>query len=229
MATSNSRVGIFFDEISEQYNEAIDRCVPRYREMLDMLFRYLPADREYGSILELGCGTGNLSELLARRFPKSKIQFVDLSADSLHICRSRLGEEKRLVFEQGDFRSLSYPAGAFDLVISSIAVHHLRSIEKQDLFKRVNRWLGDDGVFTYGDQFSGVTQDLYQRHMEQWKACALELGSTEEDWKMWMEHQSASDHHESLPDQLGWLGEAGFRTRDCVWRYLLWTVVQARK
>lgn len=45
----------------------------------------------------------------------------------------------------------------------------------------------------------------------------------------WMQHQSDHDHHATLPDQQRWLSEAGFGAVDCVWRYLLWTVVVAER
>ncbi|MHC4400792.1 MAG: hypothetical protein ACYTG0_14040 [Planctomycetota bacterium] len=34
----------FFEEISAGYTAAIDRCVPRYREMLWAILHYLPAE-----------------------------------------------------------------------------------------------------------------------------------------------------------------------------------------
>jgi len=64
----------FYDELSPQYTEAIRRCVPRYEEMLGMLFRYLPAVFAPRRVLELGCGTGNLTAMIASRastFPRS--------------------------------------------------------------------------------------------------------------------------------------------------------------
>ena len=57
----------------------------------------------------------------------------------------------------------------------------------------------------------------------------MEAGSTEDEWQMWMQHQTEHDFHDTLSDQMAWLRDAGFETVDCVWRYLLWSVVQARK
>ena len=55
-------VGTFFDTLTDGYTATIERCFPRYREMLWALLNYLPQGRSFESILELGCGTGNLSE-----------------------------------------------------------------------------------------------------------------------------------------------------------------------
>ena len=54
-------VGQFFDALSDDYTRTIERCFPRYREMLWALLDYLPRKPQVASVLELGCGTGNLS------------------------------------------------------------------------------------------------------------------------------------------------------------------------
>ncbi|MCA9121759.1 MAG: class I SAM-dependent methyltransferase [Planctomycetaceae bacterium] len=226
---NEQQVGRFFDSLSQDYTAVIERCFPRYREMLWALLDYLPSDKPFNSIVELGSGTGNLSVLIARAFPRATIRFVDLSGDSLNVCRSRLGHHDRFTFEERDFRELSYEANSVDLVVSSIAVHHLTSTEKQQLFSRINGWLSPNGVFSFADQFRGATDAIYARHMHHWRELSSAAGSSGEEWNMWMMHQREHDHHDPLVDQLGWLAEAGFSQVDCVWRYLLWAVVQGSK
>ncbi len=64
-------VGEFFDSLAADYEQAITRCFPRYGEMLWALMDYLPdLKTEEPKILELGCGTGNLSMRIAERFPR---------------------------------------------------------------------------------------------------------------------------------------------------------------
>ena len=41
--------------------------------------------------------------------------------------------------------------------------------------------------------------------------------------------QSVGLFFDALIDQIDWLREAGFSVVDCPWRYLLWSVIQARK
>lgn len=221
-------LGRFFDAMAGDYATAILRCFPRYNEMLWALLDYLPS-QEPRRILELGCGTGNLSVLLAERFPQAQITLVDLSAHSIAVCRQRLGQDQRFVAEVGDMRQLGYPAGHFDLIISSIAIHHLTPQEKQALFANCHAWLTDKGVLAYADQFAAACDRTYQRHMENWKSISRQAGATEEEWSMWMEHAELYDHHDSLTAQLQWLQAAGFHALDVPWRYLLWTVVLATR
>ena len=226
---SNHTVGKFFDSLTGEYTETIERCFPRYPEMLWAVLNYLPEGRPFDRILELGCGTGNLSVALHQTFPDAALRVVDVSRESLEICQTRLTGCDRLICDETDFNELAFPEGSFDLVVSSIAIHHLDSVGKRSLFQRCHNWLSEDGVLCFADQCAGETADLYARHIENWKQLTMKAGSTEDEWQMWMQHQAEHDHHDTLSDQMSWLSEAGFPIVDCVWRYLLWSVVQARK
>ncbi|MCG8650888.1 MAG: class I SAM-dependent methyltransferase [Pirellulales bacterium] len=218
----------FFDELTEDYTTTIERCFPRYREMLWALLDYLP-ETPVERILELGCGTGNLSVLLHERFPTAAMVMVDVSPESLDQCRARFPAGDQCQFQQEDFRQLAYQDGAFDLIVSSIAIHHLNSQEKQQLFAKLFDWLKPEGTLAYADQHAGATDELYRRHIAHWKQISREAGASEQEWQMWMRHQAEHDFHDTLPDQIQWLRSTGFTAIDCPWRYLLWTVLQARK
>ena len=178
---SDRTLSQFFDRLTGDYTAAIERCVPRYREMLWALLDYLPATVPYHRILELGCGTGNLSLLLSRKFPQAEITCVDLSAESLDECRDRLQQAQdlsRFRFMTADMRELDFESSQFDLVVSSISIHHLTADEKQALFAKACNWLRPEGVFSFADQFRGTTDEIYARHMQHWREQALAAGST---------------------------------------------------
>jgi tRNA (cmo5U34)-methyltransferase len=222
-------VAEFFNSLTAQYAAAIERCFPRYREMLWALLEYLPADLKVDRIMELGCGTGNLSVLIAERFPEATIDLIDLSAESLQVCQRRMQDAARYQFRTSDFRSLDDQQGSFDLILSSIAIHHLTSIEKQKLFATLFRMLRPGGVFAYADQHAGATPSIIKRHHQYWHEISRAAGSTEDEWELWMAHQRDHDHHDTVIDQIDWLRNTGFQRVDCTWRYLLWTVLQAEK
>lgn len=215
--------------MSDEYTLAIERCVPRYGEMLEHLLSHVPNDRNYSSILELGCGTGNLTLRARSAFPLATLHAVDFSADSLDICRARLPADTGLALNHTDMRDFTLEPGSVDLILSSIAIHHLTSAEKRELFTRCYRWLSVGGVFCFADQFRGVSDDVYERHIQDWRRQAEESGATVVEWEAWMAHQEAHDFHDSLPNQIEWLAAAGFQQVDCIWRNLLWCVVQGRK
>jgi tRNA (cmo5U34)-methyltransferase len=218
----------FYDSISGDYTEFVYRCVPRYDEMLSMLFAYLPEGFSPRAILELGCGTGNLTRLIRQRFPGSRLRAVDISGECIDRCRQRLGHAD-IEYVNADFRSLDFPQRSFDLIMSSIAIHHLEDQEKGHLFGQTALWLAPGGVFTFCDQFRGETDSLYEQHLETWKEFAFAQGASDEEWNMWMEHQLEHDHHASLPAHMDLLRSAGYSTVDCTWRYLLWAAIYAAK
>lgn len=223
-----TNVSKFFDVLSDDYTATIERCFPRYREMLWATLEYLPQDLEVESVLELGSGTGNLTVLVHDRFPDARLRAVDISAESLDVCQDRVASPSLLELEVADIRELDFNEAQFDLIVSNIAIHHVPTADKRELFHKCRRWLRPGGVFCFSDQFRGVSEDVYQKHIANWRQLSFDAGSTEQEWQMWMEHQQAHDYHDTLPDELAWITEAGFKNVDCVWRYLLWAVVQGR-
>lgn len=219
----------FFDSIAAEYTDQIRRCVPRYDEMLWAVLDYLPADLAPQNMLELGCGTGNLTLRLAEKYPTAQLHLADFSAGMIAECQKRLGPAAKITPHAQDFRAIHLPENSLDLVASSISLHHLTDSEKQSLFKNIATWLRPGGIFVFSDQFAGKTKEIYDRHLAHWRTAAQKLGATEAEWTAWMEHQAAHDHHSPIADQIDWLKAAGFENIDCPWRYLLWTVLISQK
>jgi tRNA (cmo5U34)-methyltransferase len=224
-----SSVEQFYDTVSKDYNKFIHRAVPRYPEMLWAIFQYIPKDLKPKRILELGCGTGNLSELIVKTYPNAEKVLVDISEKVISQCKSRLENNDRIEYCQADINELDFPADSFDLIVSSITIHHLKHHEKELLFRKALNWLTNEGVFTYSDQFAGVTKEIYDNHMNLWHQFVLNSGCNEDEWEMWMKHQDEHDYHATAVAQLSWLKKANFNSVDITWRYLLWTVITARK
>jgi len=216
----------FYNNFSDKYTDAIIKCVPRYFEMIEMLF--LSSDFRPVNILELGCGTGNLTKYIVKNFPSAIVTAVDISEDLLKICKKRVGG-KNVCFVKSDFAKLKLNGNSFDLVISSIAIHHLENKEKIKLFENIFAWLKPKGIFTFADQFKGVSEEIYEKHIKLWRENAKNSNVSDEEWALWMEHQNLHDFHETIENQLLWLKDVGFTETDILWKYALWTVVSCKK
>jgi SAM-dependent methyltransferase len=83
---------------------------------------------EGARVLEVGCGPGHLSIRLARRHG---LEVTGLDLDPAMIARARAnadrpdnGDRRRPSFLVGDVASLAFPDQSFDLVISTMSMHH---------------------------------------------------------------------------------------------------------
>jgi ubiquinone/menaquinone biosynthesis C-methylase UbiE len=69
-------------------------------------------------ILDLGCGTGEISRRLAERYPQASLVGVDILEPNLAIARLRsAGLGDRVRYEHGDAFALAYADASFDLVV----------------------------------------------------------------------------------------------------------------
>ena len=69
----------FYDELASSYNDIIYRCAPRYEEMQMTMVDYVPRDLQPLRILDLGCGTGNLTRRVLETFQEAEVVALDLS------------------------------------------------------------------------------------------------------------------------------------------------------
>lgn len=69
-------------------------------------------------ILDLGCGTGEITRRLAELYPQAQIVGVDILESNLALARDvNVGDPDRVSYETGDAFALKYPDASFDLVV----------------------------------------------------------------------------------------------------------------
>jgi SAM-dependent methyltransferase len=88
----------------------------------------LPARLETGgTLLEVGCGTGNLLLQLAKAFPKARVVGVDIDTDSLGVARAKItaaGVQDRVEARQGTIAS-AVPSDSVDAVVMIEVLHEI--------------------------------------------------------------------------------------------------------
>jgi len=107
------------------------------------LLRLLPAG---GSprILDLACGTGELTAALARRYPRGRIVGMDLSGPMLRRARRYLrGESVNLRFLSGDMSRIPFPDRSFDAVSGGYALRNAPDLEQT--LREIHRVLAPGG------------------------------------------------------------------------------------
>ncbi len=80
-----------------------------------------------GRILDVGTGPGRVPLAIAHAAPHLRIDGIDLSPAMIAAARrdcTAAGLDERVTFEVADVASLPYPDATFDLLISSMSLHH---------------------------------------------------------------------------------------------------------
>jgi SAM-dependent methyltransferase len=109
--------GRVFDEVAAEYDE-FRRGYPA--ELVDVAMER--GGLAAGSrVLEVGCGTGKLTERLVGR--GLRIDAVDPGAAMLDMARRRLGSSDDVTFHLAPFEEVELPADTFDALFSATAFH----------------------------------------------------------------------------------------------------------
>ncbi len=104
---------------AEQYVAFEDE---RTRPVRDLLAALPPIDAH--SLIDLGCGPGNSTEVLAARYPKAEVSGIDSSSDMITAARRRLPRANFAVEDLQHWRS----AGPYEVILANAVLqwvsHH---------------------------------------------------------------------------------------------------------
>lgn len=227
---SSPSVRDFFNDLSADYDAVIRRTIPPYQEIFEAVVGYTFIDRNRPlNILELGCGTGNLTVFVKSVFPHARLTLVDLSPEMLEQAAAKLsgqnGNGPDIELVEGSFMDVTFPPQSFDLIVSSIALHHLLDPDKEALYPRMFEWLKPGGLLRIADEVKTLPYEpSLARNLESWKDWSRQNGATEEELQLWVEHGEKYDHYASLHEHFRWMSAAGFTEVDCYWKKILWAV-----
>ncbi len=103
---------------------------------------------EFGNstILDLGCGPGDISFRIANAFPHCTVHGIDGAKRMLDWAKKRLIQQEnltnRLLFILGNLPNISLPYPQYDVIISNSLLHHLA--DPQVLWKTIKRYTKPD-------------------------------------------------------------------------------------
>ena len=103
-------------------------------------------------VLDVGSGTGTMSILIKKAFPTGEVTGLDGDPQILEMARSKarsLGLE--IQFDQGMSFELPYPNESFDVVLTSMMLHHLTRDDKQKTALEMYRVLRPGGQLCGAD------------------------------------------------------------------------------
>lgn len=219
-----------FDNSARNFDRLRRRLVPRFDDFYGSILELLEDNLQDGPVhcLDLGSGTGLLSELVLDRFPQASLTCIDISermADQARRRLTRFGERTRI--EVADYTCAALPQ-PLDAVVSALSIHHLTNEAKRALFSRIRGVLKPGGLFINADQSLGPTPAVDDAYHARWLADVRASCLAPADLEAALE-RLALDRNALMTDQIAWLHEAGFTFADIAWKRYRFTVFWARK
>lgn len=101
--------------------------------------------RSFGHILDIGCGTGNYTNLLHARHSAARITGLDLSAEMIKVARDKLAG-RGIEFLVGDAETVTFDV-PFDLISSNACFHWFANLEST--IARCASALTEDGLLAF--------------------------------------------------------------------------------
>ncbi|WP_440116302.1 malonyl-ACP O-methyltransferase BioC [Paenibacillus sp. QZ-Y1] len=159
------------------------------RSMADQLARSLAEWKNKGfisdpSILEIGCGTGALTQILVNEWPSAKITALDIAPEMIEVASKRLlteqhsGVEKcvvdRLRFLQADIETWVQhaPESSVDIIVSNACFQWLS--DPQETLGHLRRILRPGGLLFFTTFGPDTFREMHEAFNEAYRAKGME-------------------------------------------------------
>jgi len=217
-----------FREIAERYDQYRRKLIPCfddfYRAVVAMTA--FPPEQSF-AVLDLGAGTGLLTQFLSEAFPKAYFTLMDFTAEMLEKARQRFGADPRFAYQIADYATADWGEN-FDLIVSSLSIHHLADPEKQGLYRKIFAQLKPGGQFINAEFVAGSSPELHRHYWQLWLKFMAQAGLNQAEIEQAIE-RTKIDILAPVELQLEWLRESGFRDVGCHYRQYLFAVFGGAK
>ena len=148
-----------------------------FRARLLDLARLAPGE----SVLDVGCGTGTLAIAAKRRVGSGEVRGVDASPEMIARAKRKAAKAGAdVVFDIAIAESLPSPEARFDLVLSTLMLHHLPRATREQCAREIRRVLKPGGrvlavdFATPAHQHRGLLGHLHRHgHLSQEKVAEV--------------------------------------------------------
>lgn len=113
-------------------------------------------------VLEIGCGTGVLTELLLKSFPATQVDALDISPKMIECARTRVAAHGRVNWILEDFLAF-YPRAPYPLIVSSSALHWISPVKKA--FQRAADLMEPGGNLVVALMVHGTLQQIHDARL----------------------------------------------------------------
>lgn len=216
-----------FDENAEHYDKIRKLIIPKFDDLYNITTELANSKKENPKILDLGVGTGLLSKYLLERYNTAEFTLIDLSEEMLKVAMSRFKENQNFKYVLGDYLKHDFE-DKFDIVISSLSIHHLEDEDKRKLYNKVFNALNDEGIFLNSDQVIGPNSAIDKSYQEKWIKIIEETNFSGPGKDTAIERMKF-DKPATLENNLKWLADAGFKDVDIYYKYYNFCIFYGKK
>jgi tRNA (uracil-5-)-methyltransferase TRM9 len=176
----------FYQTFALQFSASRQRLQPGVRRILEQGFpanpEVLPRD---ASILELGCGNGELARELARRGHRAAYLGLDFNARLLQEARQNLPAAFRGNFLHINLASADWEQpitiAPFDIILSLAVLHHLPGEElRKQVLHQVRQLIKPQGYFIHS-QWQFLNSPRLRERIQAWEQAGLSAAEVDPD------------------------------------------------
>jgi SAM-dependent methyltransferase len=147
--------GQLFDDHAAEYNATVQRAIGAAGESVEffaelrarLIDGVMDSTNDGLSMLDFGCGIGNMTRAVAKRFPRGQFVGTDLSDQSLAKARRLTNEPDRIRFTATLPDRIPFEDGTFDVAFTSGVFHHIEPAARLHWAKELRRVLKPGGRF----------------------------------------------------------------------------------
>jgi ubiquinone/menaquinone biosynthesis C-methylase UbiE len=115
----------------------------------------VPKDGKVKRILDMGCGIGQLTTALKRRFPEAEVWGIDIGAPMIRYGHVRANQQNLDInFIQGLAEATKFPDNHFDIITSYLLMHEVTAEAARVQFTEAQRILRPGGVYFPIDMYT---------------------------------------------------------------------------
>lgn len=123
-----------------------------------------------GSILDLGCGPGDIALRFAARFPNSSVLGVDGSGAMIRLANQRRADatqlRDRVAFVEGFIPGAPIPPGPYSAIVSNSLLHHLH--HPDGLWQTVSLYASPGTKIFIADLFRPISEEVARKIVDRY-------------------------------------------------------------
>ena len=222
-----------YDEVKNAFDNAADSYDSKRKEIIPHMDVYyqtaveLTKDYENPKILDLGAGTGILTEMLYDLHPDSRITLLDMSANMLSRAKNKFEGIDNFEYIEDNYLTRDFKQ-SYDIIISSLSIHHLDDDEKYTLYEKIYHSLNKNGVFINADEVRAPTDTLEKLYVQKETDHLFKQDFSSKE-KEEILYRRTLDTPSTLDDNLSWLKDIGYDNVDVIYKYYRYFVLYGQK